>query len=776
MAQGASNVVISQVYGGGGNAGATYRNDFIELFNRGTSPVNLAGWSVQYASSAGSTWQVTPLNGTIAPGQYYLVQEAQGTGGTVSLPAPNATGTIPMAAGAGKVALVASTTALTGTCPTAVDFVGFGGANCFEGAGPTPTLTNTTAAIRALAGCTDTDSNSANFAVGAPAPRNSASPVNTCPGGNASPVITAPSNPAAVVTQDAAPFTVALAGTDDNNAFTWSATAGAGVSNVSLTAGQSTGTTTFTVTLQAGFTGTATFVASLTDGVNAAVTQSVNVQVNPNVVNNAPTIVPPLNPIVTVAQDAAPFTVSVSGADDNDVFTWTGINGAGVSSAVVSAGQGTATPTFTVTLQPGFSGTATFTASLSDTFNAAVTQAVNITVTPAPPPPLDHIVISQVYGGGGNSGATYRNDFVELYNPTTVAVDLGGWTIQYGSATGTTWQAQPLGGTMQPGQYYLIQLASGGAVGAALPVEPNVSGDINLSGTNGKVALSSGGDPLSGCPVGDPLLVDLVGLGTANCREGAANAPAPGNTSAIYRKNGGFTDTNVNSADFVTGSPLPRRTTPIEEIGPYVLNTDPRNNFNNVPRDASITVTFTETVDVTGAWFSIQCGVTGAHDDATTAMVGRSWIITPNVNFQAGEACTLTLVNNLITDTDLDDSGPNSDKLNTIGSWTFTVATGTAPEYTSDVHLTFGMPAPAEASVFSPDAFLMEKPEFTLSYNRDLGTANWVSWHLDDTWIGSLARVDTFRPDPAIPADWYRVLHTDYQGSGFDRGHMVPNA
>src|SRR5690349_18476266 len=84
---GASNVVISQVYGGGGNTGATLRNDFIEVFNRGTAPVSLAGWSVQYNSAGGTgAWQVTPLTGTLKPGQYFLVQEAVGAGGTVNLP------------------------------------------------------------------------------------------------------------------------------------------------------------------------------------------------------------------------------------------------------------------------------------------------------------------------------------------------------------------------------------------------------------------------------------------------------------------------------------------------------------------------------------------------------------------------------------------------------------------------------------------------------------------------------------------------------------------
>src|SRR5918992_840214 len=84
------DIVISQVYGGGGNAGATLRNDFIELFNRGTTAVNVNGWSVQYASSAGSTWNPTDISGMIEPGQYFLVQEAAGTGGTQDLPTPDA--------------------------------------------------------------------------------------------------------------------------------------------------------------------------------------------------------------------------------------------------------------------------------------------------------------------------------------------------------------------------------------------------------------------------------------------------------------------------------------------------------------------------------------------------------------------------------------------------------------------------------------------------------------------------------------------------------------
>ena len=177
-------VVISQVYGGGGNSGATFTHDFIELFNRGANSISLAGWSVQYASASGISWQVTPLSGTLAPGQYYLVQQASGGGGTTPLPTPDAAGSVAMAAGSGKIALVSSTTALSGSgCPFAasvVDFAGYGSANCSESSSPAPELGNTTAAPRARKGCRDTNNNGNDFSESAPNPRNSASPINDC--------------------------------------------------------------------------------------------------------------------------------------------------------------------------------------------------------------------------------------------------------------------------------------------------------------------------------------------------------------------------------------------------------------------------------------------------------------------------------------------------------------------------------------------------------------------------------------------------------------------
>src|SRR5690242_18900877 len=109
-----TGVVISQVYGGGGNAGAQFTNDFIELFNRGGTSVDLSTWSVQYTSATGtgnfgsSSNLITPLTGTLAPGHYLLIQEAAGATPAASLPTPDVTdGTaINMSATGGKVALV----------------------------------------------------------------------------------------------------------------------------------------------------------------------------------------------------------------------------------------------------------------------------------------------------------------------------------------------------------------------------------------------------------------------------------------------------------------------------------------------------------------------------------------------------------------------------------------------------------------------------------------------------------------------------------------------
>ncbi len=173
---GVGKIVISQVYGGGGNAGSTFKNDFIELYNSGSGPVDLSTYAVQYAGSTSSNWSQTVLSGTLSPGHYYLIQEAAGGGGVSNLPTPQATGAINMSATAGKVAVTKTTTLLTVSNPVGsadvVDFVGYGSANAYEGAGAAPAPSATVSDLRAGAGATDTDSNSADFSTGAVNPRN----------------------------------------------------------------------------------------------------------------------------------------------------------------------------------------------------------------------------------------------------------------------------------------------------------------------------------------------------------------------------------------------------------------------------------------------------------------------------------------------------------------------------------------------------------------------------------------------------------------------------
>jgi hypothetical protein len=185
---GSGSLVVAEVYAAGGNSGAVYTNDYVELFNRGASPVAIDGWTLQYASAASTSWQQTALSGTISAGGRYLVQLASGGTNGTALPAADATGTSNLAATGGKVALVDDATALTcgasaGSCSTASDLedlVGYGGAADYEGIGAAPAGSATNAMARADGGCTDTDDNAADFATAAPDPQNSSAAASTC--------------------------------------------------------------------------------------------------------------------------------------------------------------------------------------------------------------------------------------------------------------------------------------------------------------------------------------------------------------------------------------------------------------------------------------------------------------------------------------------------------------------------------------------------------------------------------------------------------------------
>ena len=175
------------------------------------------------------------------------------------------------------------------------------------------------------------------------------------------------------------------------------------------------------------------------------------------------------------------------------------------------------------------------------------------------------VVISEVYGAGGNSGALYNRDFVELYNPADTAVNLDGLSVQYRSATGTSSPSGvvPLSGTVPGHGHFLLGLA-GGANGVALPATVDQdNATVNLSGSSGTVFLANQKTalpaPPTGSVTGDSQITDLVGYGTSNTFETVV-APAPGTTTSVSRSAVGD-DTDNNGADLKAGPPSPQNTT-----------------------------------------------------------------------------------------------------------------------------------------------------------------------------------------------------------------------
>ena len=193
-AQAPGEIVLSQIYTGGGNPGSTYKDNFLELFNRSNTPIDVSGWRFYIGSDTGPLNTAVSFSSsrglTIQPGGYLLIQfETTGSSGG-SLPFPDlfvpqfGQFSINLPA-SGKIALTTRDTTLFGQCPIAtagiIDFVGYGStANCFEGSGPTATLSNTTVAIRKASGCTDSNNNNSDFSVATPTPRNSFSPKHVC--------------------------------------------------------------------------------------------------------------------------------------------------------------------------------------------------------------------------------------------------------------------------------------------------------------------------------------------------------------------------------------------------------------------------------------------------------------------------------------------------------------------------------------------------------------------------------------------------------------------
>jgi hypothetical protein len=180
-----------------------------------------------------------------------------------------------------------------------------------------------------------------------------------------------------------------------------------------------------------------------------------------------------------------------------------------------------------------------------------------------PAPRSAHLVISQIYGAGGNSNAALKNDYIEIFNPTSAPISLSGLSVQYASAGGTSWSnttALPAK-TLQPGQYFLVEEFSNGNIGSALPTADAPGGKINLSGTSGKVALVSGTTalPAAATPTSTNV-IDWVAFGTsASPAEGGAPTATLSPATAAFRTDA-CVDTDNNRADFTVQAAAPRNT------------------------------------------------------------------------------------------------------------------------------------------------------------------------------------------------------------------------
>ncbi|MEP7165692.1 MAG: T9SS type A sorting domain-containing protein [Ferruginibacter sp.] len=266
---------------------------------------------------------------------------------------------------------------------------------------------------------------------------------------------------------------------------------------------------------------------------------------------------------------------------------------------------------------------------------------------------FSQVRISQVYGAGGNASATYTADFVELFNPTAAPVSLTGYSIQYASATGTSWQKIDLpAATLVGGQYFLVQMSATGATGISLPTpDATASPVISMSGTAGKVALVNNTTALSGTQCPPPFIaaiVDYVGYGTtANCFEGTGPTPAPGsNANSLSRINNGCTDNNDNASDFTAGIALARNSaSPLNPCGAAVATLVAGPNITNITTNtgtASAPQTFTLSgYNLTG--FPGNISVTASANFEVSLTSGSGYATSINVPYTSASLAATTI-------------------------------------------------------------------------------------------------------------------------------------
>ena len=529
-----ANLVISQVYGGGNNSGASYQNDFVELYNRGTSTVNFAitPYSIQYAgvgSNFSSSNKTDLTTGTMAPGRYFLIKEGGGATNGVALPTPDATDTIAMGNTSGKVALVSGTTALSpaNTCPgddgsspfnannpSIADFVGYGNTagtsgHCYEGSGPAAAPSNTTADFRKAGGCVDTNTNAADFFVASPNPRNSSSAVGDCQPDITINDVTVTEGDTGTKTVD---FTVSLSAASAQTVMVNYATAD-GTATAGLDYQTATGTVSFapgelskpiTITIIGDTLDEAneTFFVNLSNPVNAVIVDN---QGQGTINDNDPTPSLSINDVSVNEGNSsttpASFTVTLSAASS---FTVT-VNYA-TADNTANAGSDYQSTSGTLTFNPGetakpvtvlvdgdttFEQSESFFVNLSSPTNASILdgQGVGTITNDDPVPPTPKLFIGDVSIAEGNSGASIATFTVTL-SPASGNTVTVGFATANGTATlaGNDYQSATGTLTFNPGD---TSKPISVTINGDTLVEPDETFTVNLSNATGGAAIGT---------------------------------------------------------------------------------------------------------------------------------------------------------------------------------------------------------------------------------------------------------------------------------------------
>ena len=396
-------------------------------------------------------------------------------------------------------------------------------------------------------------------------------------------------------------------------------------------------------------------------------------------------------------------------------------------------------------------------------FTPSAELAAELAVSP-------HLVISQFQVAGGNA----NDEFVEIHNTGSNPIDLSGYKLVYRSSGGTNdvLLAQWSSVTVIPaGGYYMV--ASTGYDGSAAPdlsYNPSTC-SCSMSGTTGGIGIRQGS-------VNTGVIIDSVGYGSAtNVFVEGTVTPFPAANTSQSRNNNACQDTDNNLNDFSNTNPAaPKNASSTPNVcgggGTTMLAGMAANPTHVVPGgNTLLTVTVLPATDppstgitVVGNFANIGGAASqplfddGTNGDAAPGDNTFSFLAVIPAN-SAGGARVITAVA----------SDAQARSVNLTQNITIN-----AP-LPNDDPLLFGNPSNATGDIANENNYLMQKPQYSLSYNRSKATANWVAWRVDSSWIGPGQRQDDFRPDTTLPAGWYQVTDQDYSGSGYDRGHMCPS-